>query len=296
MAKPNFLIIGAEKSGTTWLYDRLRRHPDVFMPSVKELHFFNSRNSNLEPADTYASKGLEWYEYHFRNVDGEAAVGEATPMYLCDSLAPARIREVLPDAQLIACLRYPTDRAYSHYWMAHGKDHVRKDFKELVRERDPRFVERGSYGEQLNQYLSHFDRDQILILIHEEIFEEPSRTLNRVCSFLDVSDTFFQNEHWITEKVHPSSTERSIVLHRAIGAIAKWMRCHKGTRRLLDWIKSMGMASWLKKANKKPRQYPEMPSGVRKELDVYYTPTVRRVENLLGRRIESWREQSTTEI
>ena len=72
---PNFLVVGAQRAGTTWMHDRLRRHPDVFMPSVKELHFFNRKGSNLETTDE--TKDLDWYEYHFRNAENESAVGEA---------------------------------------------------------------------------------------------------------------------------------------------------------------------------------------------------------------------------
>lgn len=249
---PNFLIIGAEKAGTTWLYDRLRRHPDIFMPDVKELHHFNRENSNLEsPANNFETQDLDWYEAHFEEAEGENAIGEATPMYLCDTEAPAQIHHAIPDVKLVACLRYPTDRAYSHYWMARGKEHTSMGFKEVVQSRDVQFIERGRYGRQIEHYLDYFDRDQILILIHEEVFVAPSKLLNRVCSFLDVDDTFYQNQSWITERVHPSSTERSIFLHRAIGTMATWMRGREWFRQVLDLIKEVGIARWLKQMNKK---------------------------------------------
>lgn len=292
---PNFLVIGAEKAGTTWIHDRLRHHPDVFMSSVKELHYFNREGASAENISNGTTKDLEWYASHFQGADEERAIGEATPRYLCDPSAPSRIQRQLPEVKLIACLRYPVDRAYSHYWMAKGKKHTSQDFEEIVDQRDSRFIERGRYGKQLAQYLSFFDRDQLLMLIHEEVFDAPSRSLNTICSFLDVDDTFFQGQSWVTEEVHPASTERSILLHRAIGAIATWMRHHKGARHVLNLLKRAGIAGGIKKMNKKTRDYPEMPTEVRKELDQYYASTVRRVENLVGRRIERWRERSTTE-
>ncbi len=293
---PTFLVIGAEKSGTTWLYEQLRRHPDIFIPLVKELHYFNKRNSNLEPKRNFEDSGQEWYEYHFRGAKDGQSIGEVTPMYLCDEVAPERIRRVIPNVKLIACLRHPTDRAHSHYWMAKGKKHTSLSFEEVVEQREERFIERGRYDRQLDRYLNYFNRDQLLILIHEEVVQAPAESLNRVCSFLGVDDTFYQDQPWITEKVHSSSAERSILLHRAIGAVAKWMRHHWGTRHVLDWFKKTGLASRLKKANKNPRQYPEMPPNLRAELDGYYAPTVRSVENLIGRRIEPWREQSLTAV
>jgi hypothetical protein len=291
---PDFLVIGAEKAGTTWLYDRLKRHPTVFMPSVKELHFFNQRNSNLELTDTFEEKDREWYEYHFRNAEEEAAVGEATPMYLCDEHAPERIAKSIPDVKLIACLRHPTDRAYSHYWMAKGKQHTELGFDEVVRRREDRFIERGHYGKQLERYLLHFDRDQLLILIHEELFTQPSTFLNRVCSHLGVDDTFYQDQSWIREKEHASSTERSVIFHQLIGKVATWMRTHEGTRQLLDGLKRVGVAGWIKQVNKQERPYPEMSEEIRAELDEYYADTFRQVEDILGRRVEVWRNQSVS--
>lgn len=292
--RPTFLIVGAEKAGTTWLYDRLRRHPDVFMPLVKELHYFNRRNSNHQPTDvTFGEENWEWYLSHFSERSDASAVGEATPMYLCDPSAPERIHRVLPNVRLIACLRHPTDRAYSHYWMAKGKQHTDLGFDDVVRRREERFIKRGHYGEQLERYLSRFDRDQLLILIHEELFSQPSMFLNRVCSHLGVGDdTFYRGQSWIREKEHASSTERSVIFHKLIGKVATWMRTHEGTRQLLDGLKRIGVAGLIKQVNKQERPYPEMSEEIRAELDEYYADTVRRVEDILGRRVDVWRKQS----
>ena len=296
MTSPNFLIIGAEKSGTTWLHDRLRRHPSVFMPSVKELHYFNARNSNLEPQRNFEEQGRDWYESHFRDGKGKEAIGEATPMYLCDRVAPERIHQLLPNVQLIACLRYPTDRAYSHYWMARGKNHTEQSFEELVHEREERFIERGRYGRQLNRCLEFFNRDQLLILIHEELFAQPVESLNRICSFLGIDDEFFRDQSWVTETVHGASAVRSTILHRMIGTVATWMRKHGGFRGVLDFTKKIGLAPWLKQANRKKRSYPKMRDRLRQELDEYYLPTIQSIEQILGRRVDAWRVRATVDV
>jgi hypothetical protein len=293
---PNFLIVGAEKSGTTWLYDRLHRHPDVFMPEVKEIHFFNHLNSNRTPRRNYEKHDFEWYRDHFRRWNGEAAVGEATPMYLCDERAPARIQNHLPEVKLVACLRHPTDRAYSHYWMARGKNHTERSFRQVVSQKILKFIERGRYGRQLERYLDRFGRSQLRILIHEEVFADPVRHLNELCTFLGVEDTFCHNQDWITEVVNRSSTVRVPLLHRAIGTAAKWMRDHDGFRQALDALKKTGLTNRIKEANKEPRDYSGMPDDLRRELDDCYASTVRKVEEILGRRIHVWREQSTAAI
>ena len=110
--RPDFLIIGAEKAGTTWLHDVLRAHPDLFLPDTKELHFFNRFDSNGREIDTYARRGLDWYQRHFEAAERGKPAGEATPLYLCDPAAPRRIRRTLPEARFIVLLRDPVSRTW----------------------------------------------------------------------------------------------------------------------------------------------------------------------------------------
>lgn len=184
-------------------------------------------------------------------------------MYLCDKKAPKCIRHYLPDVRLVACLRYPTDRAYSHCWMSRGKEHTTRSFQEVVQCRLPRFIERGRHGEQLERYLSYFNRSKILVLVHEEMFDEPVQHLNKVCSFLGIDDSFYRNQSWITEPVNRSSAIRSTLLHRGISTAAKWMRDREGLRQMLGQ---------------------------------YYAPAIQRVEEVLDRHIWPWQNRSTVFI
>jgi hypothetical protein len=171
-----------------------------------------------------------------------------------------------------------------------------QSFAEVVRSRDDRFIGRGRYERQLNRYLEFFDRDQLLILIHEELFAQPMNSLNRICSFLGVDDEFFQDQPWISERVHTSSTERSILLHRDIETLATWIRGHEGFRQVLDFVKDVGIAKWVKQANKRERDYPEMPDKPRCDLDEYYASTIHRAEQILGRQVRKWRSRSTRDL
>lgn len=275
---PNFLIIGAEKGGTTWLYEKLRRHPEVYMPRVKELYFFNN--------DGGEGKTREWYEKHF---EAAPAVGEATPKYMYDEHAPRRIADMVPDMKLIVCLRHPTDRVHSHYWMDRGVGKVDCSFNKVVRKRREPYIRNGLYGEQLDRYLSYFDRDQFLILISEEVFSAPSASLNRICSFLGVDDTFYQDQEWIARRENRAARIRSRTALEVMSAVGGWMRHTEGARQVLDAVKAMGFADLIKDANRESREYPEMDCEVRKELNEYYAPTVQRVEEILGRRVDAWR-------
>ncbi|MFB6224989.1 MAG: hypothetical protein ABEI13_00855, partial [Candidatus Paceibacteria bacterium] len=128
------------------------------------------------------------------------------------------------------------------------------------------------------------------------MFNHPSESLNRICSFLDVDNEFYQDQSWISETIHGASAVRSILLHKMIGTTATWMRRHKGLRQLLDLMKKIGLAPWFKQANRKERSYPTMSDDIRRELDGYYASTVRHVEEILGRKVKSWRERSMVNL
>lgn len=286
---PTFLIIGAEKSATTWLYARLGEHPDVFLPGTKEPHFFNKYDSNLEERDNFVRLGQAWYERLFREYAGEKAVGEATPMYLCDPAAPSRIRSVLPKVKLICSLRNPVDRAYAHYWMARRKGHTTQEFEEVVREKDERFVQRGLYGRQLARYLDLFTKKQLLILIQEELLDRPEEHLRLICDFIGVDGAYYTGRDLLSKRENSAAVYRSQTAYEWTGRIARSMRSVKGLDRLLDLVKGIGLAGKLKDLNRVKAPYPNMPEDLRNELVDFYAEDVRRLEELLGRRIAAWR-------
>lgn len=118
---PNFLVIGAVKAGTTSLYHYLQEHPQVYMSSVKEPRFFvlEGKQSDEQNAPGFLRTRIttiEAYRALFDGVTTEVAIGEATPDYIHDPEAAPRIQQHLPDVRLIAMLRNPVDRAFSHYW------------------------------------------------------------------------------------------------------------------------------------------------------------------------------------
>ena len=206
---PNFIIIGAQKSGTTSLFSYLKQHPQIRASFTKEVHFFDG---GKDPGiDTYA-KGLNWYKAHFPlqvNMGREVITGEASPLYLFNPLAPARIANALPAVKLIALLRNPADRAISHYY--HEKRKNREPLPMLeafgaeqgrisaaLKEQNYKslsyinygYLKRGLYAEQLERYFKYFSRERMLVLKSEEFFSQPSATLSRTCKFLGVDHTF----------------------------------------------------------------------------------------------------------
>lgn len=205
MTLPNFLIIGAQKAGTTWLTQILRQHPEVFMPR-SEVHFFNLK-ANF-------SKGIDWYEQQFDRAKPGQMVGEKTPNYLWiaseeeNRQAGRRqhraniqksIYQHLPDAKLIVVVRDPVKRAISavnHYYRQ-GQMSPLWSIDELLVGKRQDISERygvfnmGRYAYQLEHYYQFFKPDRVLtVVFEEEIVRDPEACLSKVCRFLEIDDGF----------------------------------------------------------------------------------------------------------
>lgn len=188
MILPNFLIIGAPKAGTTSLYHNLKAHPQVFMPLLKEVNYFNE-----DKAETEA--GLKYYTSLFEDVSDEKALGEASTWYLFDEKSPERIQALLPDVKLIAILRNPAERIYSEYWMRRRRDvldinieqgSIANHFSQLIQDRSKENFIYFFYWKSLNRYLQLFDRSQIKVCLFEDLKQDPQSLYAELCDFLEV--------------------------------------------------------------------------------------------------------------
>jgi hypothetical protein len=184
---PNFVVIGAMRSGSTSLYKYLQAHPDVHMPR-KEIHFF----------DVKWDRGIAWYHTRFEGYAGQTAIGEATPTYLADPIALDRMAATIPDARLVAVLRDPIDRAYSHYWMEHARDRDPRTFEAAIADELARrpgapasdYLERGRYARQLEQVCERFPRRHVHVVLLDDLRDRPHETYAAACRFLGIDDGF----------------------------------------------------------------------------------------------------------
>ena len=181
---PNVIIIGARKSGTTSLHGYLGQHPDVFMSKPPELHFFDD--------EAHWAQGLDWYSSFFETATDVAIRGEKTPMYSTyphRTGIPARVASVVPDAKLIYLMRDPIARVRSQYVAAvvHGIE--TKPFAEAATEQS-NYTNLSRYAMQLEQWLKHFDREQILLLTSEQLWRSHEPTMAEVFRFLGVDADF----------------------------------------------------------------------------------------------------------
>jgi hypothetical protein len=194
---PNFIVIGAMKAGTSTLYRILRAHPDVYLPDRKELHYFSGpytgppREVVPDAGDT-SQKGLEWYRSQFAAAGDRKAVGEATPKYTrwpAYQGAPERIARVLPDVRLVYLVREPVSRMQSHYLHYVSTGAEKRPVNVALRE-DPLYLDASRYATQIDKYMEHFDRRQLLVITSEDLRDHQQQTVARVLRFLDVDDTW----------------------------------------------------------------------------------------------------------
>jgi Sulfotransferase domain len=219
---PDFLILGAQKAGTTALYAYLRRHPTITGPSWKEVSYF----------DRQYARGVAWYRGNFPLRSARRIVGEASPSYLFHPQAPERARAVVPEARLIVLVRDPVERAHSHYQHERSLGREPLSFEEaLEREEerlagelermgdDPRYfshawwnytyLARGRYAEQLERWLACFPREQLLVLANEELAAEPAETYARVLAFLGAPPHELESYPRVYDRDYPRASDET---------------------------------------------------------------------------------------
>jgi Sulfotransferase domain len=190
---PNFFVVGAGRAGTTSLWHYLRQHPDVFMPAMKETHYFTGWNRGFQPIVTTESEYLKL----FQRAGSARAVGEASPSYLRTDPVAGRINAAVPDARIIIVVRNPIDRAWSSYWHARRYGREEREFGQALEEelgsgsqRVPRFIRGSTYADSVRRYLELFGDDGVLVLVFEEFAAETRESMRDVYRFLDVDPGF----------------------------------------------------------------------------------------------------------
>jgi hypothetical protein len=197
VARPGFLILGAAKAGTTSLAAWLAARPDVYVPPQKELHFLSS--------DDLWGRGVASYEAAFAPA-GDRLAGEATPNYLGLDTVPARAAQVVPGARLIALLREPVERAWSHHAYDHELGIAEVAFDDVAatvgRDDEHRYLAQGRYLRHLERWCEHFPRDQLLVLWFDELRSDPRAVYRRTCEFLGLDPSQVPEEVGSVHNAH----------------------------------------------------------------------------------------------
>ncbi|HEY3946100.1 MAG TPA: sulfotransferase [Solirubrobacteraceae bacterium] len=174
---PNFLFIGPDKSGSTWLHATLSGHPSVYLAPEKDLYFF----------DKYFDRGFRWYARHFeRALVSHEIVGEVCHSYLYSEDAASRIARTLPDVRVMVCLRDPVELALSEY--LHERKHglVRVDLATALRTM-PGWVADLEYWRPLEPYRELLGRDRIFLALFDDLRDDPQAFIDSLTDWLGIA-------------------------------------------------------------------------------------------------------------
>jgi hypothetical protein len=217
-ALPNFILIGAQKGGSSALYKFICEHPKVQRAFIKEPHYFSGR---------YRTDNLKWYRALFPFKNSGIITGEASPSYITHPLSPSRIKSLLPEAKLILIVRNPVERAFSNYFhsVKYGREELPieeafnrpiSDFEtEYNRMRDEDgyhsqfyyrfgYVHKGFYDFHLANWYQHFAKEQLLVVENNELLNEPDKVYKEVLEHLELDS--FRPEAF--KKINVGSTKK----------------------------------------------------------------------------------------
>lgn len=299
----DFVIIGAQKSGTTSLFRYLEKHPRLFMPPQKELPFF-SRD------DLFSAGWPALVAEHFGAARLEQLWGTASPQYLADPRVPKRLVEANAEMRLVVLLRNPIDRAFSHFTMSLRRGMETRDFDEaatvlltpeaLARDRNaipPDYAEGyaqaneevtryyfvwSEYARALERFLSKFPREQLLILYMEDMQREPQASIDAVLEFLGLPADYQPPN---LGKVYHKGGARQLIpnawreaLKRNGAFRAVWDRVPQRSRGIVNY--------WYDQLNVRKRKGSDTAAPTqetRQRLAAHFAPDVRRIEELVGK-------------
>lgn len=268
---PDFVIAGAMRSGSTSLTRYLGSHPDIYL-APKELGFFTE----------HYDRGVDWYRGQFADIGRARLCGESTADYLARGDALQRVSQVVPEAHVIASLRNPVDRAWSHYWLQKERGKDPRTFEDAIdfelsaiARQGPTaegvfYIFHGLYDLQLEHALGLFSKEQLTIIVFERMVDDPVSVYQSVCRRLGVDENVIPEI--VGQQINPYVQFRSLsarsISHRLPGVMRRVV-ARLNTRRHVN--------------------YPEIPPVARERLSEFFAPRIERVESILGETLHEWR-------
>jgi hypothetical protein len=287
---PNFFVLGAIKAGTTSLHSYLGQHPQIFMPRLKEVGFFQT--------DDEYSRGLSYLaRTHYRYARGYTARGDATASYLYHQCVADRIEEALPRSarRFVVLMRDPVKRAYSAYLHMVRVKLEQETFErglalESERLREDMhgsymfgYAQAGLYGKFLEPWIERFGSESVLPVFSEDLRRDPAGVLQQICDHIDVDPDFAFD---LTRRLNPASEPR-------FGLLSLLWRTPAPVKQVLNTAIPSSLRATLQqrvdKIDSKPVTPPAIDPACERDLRAFFADDIRRVEILTGRDLSAWR-------
>lgn len=268
MHAPDFLYIGTSKAGSTWIFKVLSWHPQVYMYPGKDLGFFTSE----------FERGWDWYLDNFKPEPAQEMVGEVSHSYMISQLARDRIRNCLPDAKLLVCLREPVERTFSQYLDGIKNGKFSGTLAEEL-ENVPSLIDRSRYGTHISQYLEAFPRSQIHIASFDDLKAAPVQFAADMFSFLKVDPLKIPLN--LGQKVLPAAMPRNRAITMAAKKIAKAAE-HVGLAKLKGKVKTSPLIRNLLYKPFTDSSRPTMPAEIEAHLKAMMAEEVQLLDQAAG--------------
>lgn len=270
--KIDFIGIGPQRAGTTWMHQNLMINDKICFPEeVKETMFF----------ELFYDKGLNWYSKHFKHKNLNQLYGEIGPTYFDCNQAPKRIRRLNPDCKIIINLRNPLDRTISLYRHHATRGRINCNFSEAIK-KIPRILESGLYEKHLQKWFENFERNQIKIIIFDDIRNSPDKLIDELFKFLDLDVITLSSE--IKKKIGAPTMPRSWLLANLSIQISNFLHS-KRLHKVVNLAKSLGLDKLILEGG---GSLPQVTKDEKKMIFNYFKSDIKYVEKVMGRELPSW--------
>ncbi|MFK5986665.1 MAG: sulfotransferase [Pseudomonadota bacterium] len=269
---PNFLYIGPDKTGSSWIHSILMQHPESFVPKCKDIYYF----------DKQYHRGISWYSGFFKGIDGNVkAIGELSHDYMFSRDAALRIKNDIPDVKLITCLRHPVERTFSHYLYLARSGVTRESFRDALISQ-PELIGNSMYSQHLQVYFDIFDKGNVKIFFFGDLKKDPTKFAMKLYNFLGIS--FYEQINY-KKKVRIASKSKYYFLSKLVKFLANLSR-KVGLVNLVGLIKHSPIVSFLYVEYKDDK--PKISDDDREFLLGIFREDVHCLEKLLNVELSAW--------
>ncbi len=305
---PNFFIIGAQKAGTTNLYYLLKQHPDIYFPEMKEPGYFywTRYPEGVRWPNGKVIKGgvSDWQEYLqlYANAANAMVIGDASTIYLYDTESANAIKNAVPHAKIVAVVRDPVARAYSAYnfMRRNGKEPISTFDAALALEPERiagglapnlHYVNRGLYGQQLRAWYGAFPREQIRIVLFEDLVGDPLSVCAELFTFLGV-DSSFVPDLKSAEGIHKNAS--GIPTGSINAKLRSWIWGSTPVSAFMKKLLPFQLRAWVRISARRVigsrglRKPEALSSTSRQRLRDKYRDDIRTLESLMGAQLPGW--------
>jgi hypothetical protein len=288
----DFVCIGAQKSGTTFLASAFRSHPGIQLPNSKELHFFSPKGEYKSEggfAQCNADKDVDWYKQQFLADDRKK--GEISTHYLFDPASAVRIKQAFPDIKVFSILRNPVERAFSQYNMErHKTGKERRSLMKIIQEEpDNEIMTRGLYARQLAPYMEQFPDEQIRVYLFDDMKSDPAAFFLDLFGFIDVDTSVVPPA--LNKRMNKSRKAKFVFIPRFVRFVRTTLEA-SGLRSIVRTLDRLGAAQQLRKFNNRYNQVAmdfEMSASERAALSEFFLDDIEQLEKLVNRDLSHWK-------